>query len=144
MSIRGPVTVAGGLPFPSVKASVNTKLPAPASGAASKLIPRTTEPPGAMEGSVQLYRLPWFVRGNEPLSEMNRGPLGIVVLSQPIPAAWPVLRTVTVRTNRADVFTWGAEAFMASWRVGAESVTVPDVDIGTSRFPFPSVAVHRV
>ena len=70
------------------------------------MIPRTTEPPGAMEGSVQLYRLPWFVRGNEPLSEMNRGPLGIVVLSQPIPAAWPVLRTVTVRTNRADVFTW--------------------------------------
>src|SRR6266705_2344019 len=136
---RRPGGEVGGLPFPSVKASVNTKLPAPASGGASKLIPKTTEPSGAMEGSVQLYRLPWSVRGNEPLSEMNRGPLGTVVLSQPIPAEWPVLWTVTVRTNRADVFTWRAEAFMASWRVGAESVTVSDVDVGVSRFPFPSV-----
>src|SRR5437899_11916656 len=87
MSIRGPVTVAGGLPFPSVKASVNTKLPAPASGAASKLIPKTTEPPGAMEGSVQLYRLPWLVRANERSSELSRGPVGLVALSQAIPAA---------------------------------------------------------
>src|SRR5439155_374295 len=30
------------------------------------------------------------------------------------------------------------------WRARAESVTVSDVDIGRSRFPFPSVAVHRV
>src|SRR5437867_12517435 len=125
MSIRGPVTVAGGLPFPSGKASVNTKLPAPASGGASKLIPKTTEPSGAMEGSVQLYRLPWFVRGNEPLSEMNRGPLGTVVLSQPIPAVWPVLRPVTVRANRADVVTGRAEALLAGGRVGAAGVTVP-------------------
>src|SRR5213078_1185529 len=85
MSIRGPETDAEGLPFPSVNSSAKTKLATLVSAADPKVIPRRRASPGAREGIVQLYRLPWLDRGIEPLSERKAGPLGKVVLSQPVP-----------------------------------------------------------
>src|SRR5207253_8241196 len=93
MSYRWTVTDAEGLPLPSVNSSVKTKLATRASRADPKVIPRMRASPGAREGIVQLYRLPWLDRGIEPLSDRKAGPLGKVVLSQPVPAACPVLRT---------------------------------------------------
>src|SRR5437660_4603072 len=142
MSIRGPETDAEGLPFPSVNSSAKTKLATLVSAADPKVIPRTRASPGAREGIVQLYRRPWLDRGMEPLSERKAGPLGKVVLSQPMPAACPALRTVKVRTNRDVVLSWTAEAVMARVKEGARrSTECVGVD-GTSRFPFLSVAVH--
>src|SRR5205807_3613627 len=62
-------TDAEGLPFPSVNSSTKTKLATLASRADPKVIPRTRDSPGAREGIVQLYRLPWLDRGIEPLSD---------------------------------------------------------------------------
>src|SRR5437016_3673154 len=118
MSIRGPETDAEGLPFPSVNSSVKTKLATPASRADPKVTPRTRASPGARKGIVQLYRLPWLDRGIEPLSDRKAGPLGKVVLSQPMPVACPVLRTVKVRTNRDVVLSWTAEAVMPRVKEG--------------------------
>src|SRR2546430_1200845 len=144
MSIRGPEAEAEELPFPSVNSSAKTKLATPASAADSNVIPRTRASPGAKEGIVQLYRLPWLDRGMEPLSDRKDGPLGKVVLSQPMPAACPALRTVKVRTNRDVVLSWTAEAVMARVKEGARRTTECVGVDGTSRFPFLSVAVHWV
>src|SRR5207244_13088577 len=97
-------------PVPSVNPGVTTQLGTGASGADPTVIPRMRASPGAREEIVQLYRLPWLDRGIEPLSDRKRGPFGKVVLSQPMPAACPALRTVKVRTNRDVVLSWPAEA----------------------------------
>src|SRR5438034_1379483 len=144
MSIRGPETDAEGLPFPSVNSSAKTKLATLVSAADPKVIPRRRASPGAREGIVQLYRLPWLDRGIEPLSERKAGPLGKVVLSQPMPAACPALRMVKVRTNRDVVLSWTAEAVMPRVKEGARRSTDRVGVDGTSRFPFLSVAVHWV
>src|SRR5437879_6006643 len=102
MSIRGPETDAEGLPFPSVNSSAKTKLATLVSAADPKVIPTRRASPGAREGIVQLYRLPGLDRGIEPLSERNAGPLGKVVLSQPMPAACPALRMVKVGTRSEE------------------------------------------
>src|SRR5207253_349285 len=119
MSIRGPETDAEGLPFPSVNSKVKTKLATRASRGDPKVIPRMRASPGDREEIVQLYRLPWLDRGIEPLSDRKRGPFGKVVLSQPMPAACPALRTVKVRTNRDVVLSWTAEAVMPRVKEGA-------------------------
>src|SRR5256886_5636075 len=144
MSIRGPEAEAEELPFPSVNSSAKTKLATPASAADSNVIPRTRASPGAKEGIVQLYRLPWLDRGMEPLSDRKDGPLGKVVLSQPMPAACPALRTVKVRTNRDVVLSWTAEAGMATAEGGARSSTEGVGVDGTRRFPFLCDAGHCV
>src|SRR2546421_3945065 len=144
MSIRGPETEAEELPFPSVNSSAKTKLATRASRADPKVIPRMRASPGARAGIVQLYGLPWLDRGIEPLSDRKDGPLGQVVLSQPMPAACPALRTVKVRTNRDVVLSWTAEAVMPRVKEGARSSTECVGVDGTSRFPFLSVAVHWV
>src|SRR5438309_6623874 len=133
MSIRGPETDAEGLPFPSVNSSVKTKLATRASRADPKVIPKTRASPGAKEGIVQLYRLPWLDRGMEPLSERKDGPLGKVVLSQPMPPACPALRTVKARTNRDGVLRWTAEAVMPRVKEGARRSTDRVGMDGTSR-----------
>src|SRR2546421_5963986 len=144
MSIRGPETEAEELPFPSVNSRVKTKLATPPSAADPKVIPRTRTSPGARDGIVQLYRLPWLDRGIEPLSDRKDGPLGKVMLSQPMPAACAALRTVKVRMNRDVVLSWTAEAVMPRVKEGARRSTDRVGVDGTSRFPFLSVAVHWV
>src|SRR5438552_1491898 len=107
-------------------------------------IPTRMAAPGARGGIVQPYRRPWLDRGIEPLSERKAGPLGKVVLSQPMPAACPALRMVKVRTNRDVVLSWTAEAVMPRVKEGARRSTDRVGVDGTSRFPFLSVAVHWV
>src|SRR5437879_12956895 len=144
MSSRGPETDSEGLPFPSVNSNVKTKLATRSSRADPKVNPRMRASPGARKGIIQLYRLPWLDRGIEPLSDRKAGPLGKVVLSQPMPVACPALRTVKVRTNREVVLSWTAEAVMPRVKEGARRSTDRVGVDGTSRFPFLSVAVHWV
>src|SRR5256714_14839313 len=135
MSIRGPEADAEGLPLPSVNSRVKTKLATRASRADPNAIPRTRASPGAKEGIVQLYRLPWLDRGIEPLSDRKDGPLGKVVLSQPMPASCPAVRTVKGRTNRDVALSWTAEAVMPRGKDGTGSSAQRRAADRASRLP---------